>query len=250
MGKGLENGENCENESLFRSSPYASLSNSGKDVSVAGAVGSGFLFGRMLTPGVLGGSVIMPIHSRPVLREALEQDPLPTASTDRWTKLFSSANQSAGIMDERYLMIVLRLFHIVGGVLWVGSVAALAWFVVPARAVLGESAGKFMLELMERRKLSRYIGITMGLTVLSGFVMYGRLASVSDGAFASKPYRHGTRCRCSLCAHRSRIWCRRRRQVGTEDRGSLQVRSGTVELRRPMRSVRKSLRFRHERHGH
>lgn len=88
-------------------------------------------------------------------------------------------------MDERYLMIVLRLFHIVGGVLWVGAVVTLAWFVVPARTVLGESAGKFMLELMERRKLSKYIGITMGLTIVSGFAMYWRLTSVSDGAFAS-----------------------------------------------------------------
>ena len=88
-------------------------------------------------------------------------------------------------MDERYLMIVLRVFHILGGVFWVGAVAALAWFVVPARTVLGESSGKFMQELMERRKLSNYIGITMVLTVLSGFAMYGRLAAVSDSAFAS-----------------------------------------------------------------
>lgn len=88
-------------------------------------------------------------------------------------------------MDERYLMLVLRLFHIVGGVFWVGAVAALAWFVIPAQAGLGESAGKFMQDLMVRQKLRNYIGLAMLLTVLSGLVMYGRLAMVSNGVFAS-----------------------------------------------------------------
>ena len=87
-------------------------------------------------------------------------------------------------MDERYLMIALRLFHIVGGVFWVGAVAAIAWFVIPAQSGLGESAGKFMEDLMVRRKLRTFIGATAVLTVLSGIVMYGRLAMVSDGAFA------------------------------------------------------------------
>lgn len=88
-------------------------------------------------------------------------------------------------MDERYLTIALRLLHIIGGVLWVGAVAALAWFIYPARTVLGDSAGKFMQELMLKRKLSNYIGGAMILTVLSGLAMYVRLTMVSDGAFAS-----------------------------------------------------------------
>lgn len=88
-------------------------------------------------------------------------------------------------MDERYLMILLRLFHILGGVFWVGSVAALAWFVYPSQTVLGEDSGKFMQELMLKQKLSNWIGATMGLTVLSGLIMYGRLSMVSNGGFAS-----------------------------------------------------------------
>lgn len=88
-------------------------------------------------------------------------------------------------MDERFLMIVLRLFHIIGGVFWVGAVAALAWFIYPARTVLGDSAGKFMQELMLKRKLSNYIGGAMVLTVLSGLAMYARLSMVGDGVFAS-----------------------------------------------------------------
>ena len=88
-------------------------------------------------------------------------------------------------MDERYLMILLRLFHILGGVFWVGSVAALAWFVYPSQTVLGENSGKFMQELMLKQKLSNWIGIAMILTVLSGLAMYIRLSMVSNGGFAS-----------------------------------------------------------------
>lgn len=87
-------------------------------------------------------------------------------------------------MDEPYLMIALRLFHIVGGVFWAGAVAAIAWFVIPAQAGLGESAGKFMEDLMLRRKLRAFIGGAAVLTVLSGIAMYSRLAMVSDGTFA------------------------------------------------------------------
>ena len=88
-------------------------------------------------------------------------------------------------MDERYLMILLRLFHILGGVFWVGSVAALAWFIYPSQTVLGEASGKFMQELMLKQKLSNWIGGAMLLTVLSGLAMYIRLSMVSNGGFAS-----------------------------------------------------------------
>ncbi|HEX2723723.1 MAG TPA: hypothetical protein VHM24_12470 [Gemmatimonadaceae bacterium] len=88
-------------------------------------------------------------------------------------------------MDEHYLMIGLRLLHILGGVFWVGSVAALAWFVLPAQQGLGASGVTFMMDLMLRRKLRTYIGLAMMLTVLSGLAMYVRLSMVSDGAFSA-----------------------------------------------------------------
>jgi uncharacterized membrane protein len=88
-------------------------------------------------------------------------------------------------MDDQFLMIALRLVHIVLGVFWVGAVFALAWFVGPSTSVLGESAGKFMEEMMMRRKLSPYIGVAMILTVLSGLTMYIHYAMRSDGDFTS-----------------------------------------------------------------
>jgi hypothetical protein len=88
-------------------------------------------------------------------------------------------------MDDRFLMIVLRLFHIVGGVFWVGAVMTLAWFVGPSTGVLGEATGRFFQEIMIRRKLSVWIASAMGLTVLSGLTMYGRYSMVPNSHFAS-----------------------------------------------------------------
>lgn len=88
-------------------------------------------------------------------------------------------------MDDRFLMIALRLLHIVGGVFWVGAVMTLAWFVGPSAGVLGEHTGRFFQEIMIRRKLSVWIGSAMGLTVLSGLTMYGRYSMVPGSHFAS-----------------------------------------------------------------
>jgi hypothetical protein len=90
-----------------------------------------------------------------------------------------------GIMDDRFLMIALRLFHIVGGVFWVGAVMTLAWFVGPSTGVLGEATGRFFQEIMIRRKLSVWIASAMGLTLLSGLAMYGRYSMVANSHFAS-----------------------------------------------------------------
>ena len=88
-------------------------------------------------------------------------------------------------MDDRFLMIALRLLHIVGGVFWVGAVMTLAWFVGPSTGVLGEATGKFFQEIMLRRKLSVWIASAMGLTVLSGLTMYGKYSMVANSHFAS-----------------------------------------------------------------
>ena len=43
-------------------------------------------------------------------------------------------------MDHAWLLL-LRLLHIVGGILWVGGVCTLAWFVVPTVQLEGEFYG-------------------------------------------------------------------------------------------------------------
>ena len=74
-------------------------------------------------------------------------------------------------MDDRMIMVVLRLIHIVGGVLWVGAVALMTSFVVPAVRSAGAQGGRVMQELMQRRRLPFYMNVVAGLTMLSGLVL-------------------------------------------------------------------------------
>lgn len=82
-------------------------------------------------------------------------------------------------------MIVLRLFHIFSGVLWVGGVAMLTWFVVPSIQGAGPAGGGVMKFLLVKTKFGPYFPALGGLTVLSGIFMYWRDASGSDGVFYS-----------------------------------------------------------------
>lgn len=88
-------------------------------------------------------------------------------------------------MDDRFLMIALRLLHIVGGVFWAGAVMTLAWFVAPSTGVLGEATGRFFQEMMIRRRLGVWIPSMMALTLLSGLAMYGHYSMVPESHFAS-----------------------------------------------------------------
>ena len=91
-------------------------------------------------------------------------------------------------MTDTTLTIVLRLVHILAGIFWVGSIFLLVGFLAPAVRTGGPEAGRFMQHLMLRRRLSTFLGIAMGLTVLSGIAMYARLASATHGAWAgSRP---------------------------------------------------------------
>jgi hypothetical protein len=88
-------------------------------------------------------------------------------------------------MDERLLMIVLRLVHILAGIFWVGGLQVMAWFAVPAQRSTGESGGAFIRQMMMGEKLSSWFSAAAGLTFLSGLLLYWRLIAVSSGAWAS-----------------------------------------------------------------
>jgi uncharacterized membrane protein len=81
------------------------------------------------------------------------------------------------------LMVVLRLIHIVAGIFWVGATIVLAAFLLPAARTVGPSAGAVMTELMERRRLQRWINIAMTLAILAGFALYGIDSRISGGGF-------------------------------------------------------------------
>jgi uncharacterized membrane protein len=91
-------------------------------------------------------------------------------------------------MDAPSLTIVLRLIHILGGIFWVGAMIMLAAFLLPTARATGPEGGRFMQYLMRQRRLQLYLGSAMLLTVLSGVVMYARMAAATHGAWAgSRP---------------------------------------------------------------
>ncbi|MDQ3949939.1 MAG: hypothetical protein M3282_06310 [Gemmatimonadota bacterium] len=87
-------------------------------------------------------------------------------------------------MDERTIMLVLRLIHIVSGVFWVGAFLLMVGFLFPAVRATGPEGGRVIQEVMQRRRLPVYLGVAAGLTILSGFVMYARVAAATNGAWA------------------------------------------------------------------
>ena len=70
------------------------------------------------------------------------------------------------------LMVVLRLVHILAGVLWVGSVFLFVMFVQPSAAAIAPAGAAFMAELLGKRRLVDRI-IAIGTTaVVAGLLMY------------------------------------------------------------------------------
>jgi uncharacterized membrane protein len=72
-------------------------------------------------------------------------------------------------------MIWLRLVHIVAGVVWVGSAVFAALFVFPTAGAVGADGRRFLERL--RQRMGPAMGIAMLLTVIPGFIMYGRLSA-------------------------------------------------------------------------
>lgn len=75
-------------------------------------------------------------------------------------------------MDNGFLMIVLRLIHIISGVFWGGAAISLSWFLLPAQRSLGQPGMAFMRELMFGKRFRAAILAAMVLTLLSGVTMY------------------------------------------------------------------------------
>jgi uncharacterized membrane protein len=87
-------------------------------------------------------------------------------------------------MDDRTITIILRLIHILAGIFWVGTAFLLAGFLAPTMRATGPEGGRFIGHLMQQRRLQLFIGLAVGLTILSGLVMYARIAASTHGAWA------------------------------------------------------------------
>lgn len=70
--------------------------------------------------------------------------------------------------------VVLRIVHIVSGVLWVGGAGLFFFYLEPAINKLGPDAEKFVDEVVNRRKVPIYFLTLSTLTVVAGVILYLR----------------------------------------------------------------------------
>ena len=71
-----------------------------------------------------------------------------------------------------YLVWLLRIIHIVAGVIWVGGTLTMAFFIGPTIGAIGESGQKFIGHLMNNLKFSNRMSIASGLTILAGLILF------------------------------------------------------------------------------
>src|SRR3954469_24261775 len=76
-------------------------------------------------------------------------------------------------------VVVLRLIHIIGGVVWVGGMTVMAVFIMPVLTGLGPAAGPVMVGL-NQKKFPVIMPIIALLTILSGL----RLLMIDSASFA------------------------------------------------------------------
>lgn len=76
------------------------------------------------------------------------------------------------ILFNLYVILVLRVLHVAGGILWVGAATFYLFLLIPA-VKSSESAGqKFMQNLGPR--MGPFMGLVTTVTVLSGALLYAR----------------------------------------------------------------------------
>ena len=73
------------------------------------------------------------------------------------------------------LMIVLRLFHIVGGALWFGSAFLFAGFIGPAAAETAPASGVLMSAVVKKRRVAEVIKWLAITTVVAGWAIWLKL---------------------------------------------------------------------------
>jgi uncharacterized membrane protein len=72
-----------------------------------------------------------------------------------------------------YLIWLLRIVHIVGGVIWVGGTLTMTFFIGPTIGATAEAGQKFVGHLMNNLKFSNRMSAAAGLTILAGVILYG-----------------------------------------------------------------------------
>src|SRR4051812_46095975 len=82
------------------------------------------------------------------------------------------------------LFLAIRAVHVLFAAIWIGSVALMVCFVLPAVKATGPSSGPVMRTLAQRG-LNAFFGVLGGMTVLTGFYLYWRFTGHFDPALSA-----------------------------------------------------------------
>ena len=78
-------------------------------------------------------------------------------------------------------LIVLRLIHVLGGILWVGIALYNTFVIIPAMVEAGPAAANALMTALTRRKIFAIIPAIAGVTILAGL----RLMQISSDGFSA-----------------------------------------------------------------
>lgn len=85
------------------------------------------------------------------------------------------------------LFSILRVLHIISGILWAGGAIAMYFFIVPTIGATGDSGKQFAGHLMGRTSFTPFMMIVGLTTVLAGSVLYGIDSSWFQSAWMRTP---------------------------------------------------------------
>ena len=71
-----------------------------------------------------------------------------------------------------FVILLLRLIHIVAGALWAGAAVAYFFFFAPTARGLGPPGPKFMQDLVGKHRYPLFMNVSSMLTILAGLVLY------------------------------------------------------------------------------
>jgi uncharacterized membrane protein len=72
-----------------------------------------------------------------------------------------------------YLVIALRLIHIVGGIFWVGAGLLMNFFIAPTMRATGDAGRQFGGHMMTKTRVVTAMNISVYSTVIAGVWLYG-----------------------------------------------------------------------------
>src|SRR5882762_7910660 len=85
-----------------------------------------------------------------------------------------------------WLLLVLRLVHVGGGALWVGMMAFMTFFLLPAIAEAGPQEGGKLMAALQRRRIMVIMPLIALLTIGSGFWLMARMYGGPGNLAASR----------------------------------------------------------------